>query len=239
MSLLIDSGNTRLKWAWSDNGSIVLTDAVLNSQLSFTVLVELWHVLPIPQIVAVSCVNAPQTRALIVSVVRFLWPTCCVVVAQTQSVQCGVRNGYTQPEKLGVDRWLALIAVRNIYQQAACIVDCGTAITVDLIDADGQHLGGMISPGLTLMKQALSTGTQQLPYSEQNYTAGWSNNTLAGIDSGTLFAACGLIERVIALQSFPVQLILTGGDAARIAEQLACACIVDDNLVLRGLSYVA
>jgi type III pantothenate kinase len=239
MKLLVDSGNTRLKWGWSDNGEITLADTLVNSHISFAVLLDSWQTLALPQTIAISCVNSPQTLALITSVADLLWPDCPVIVAQPALFGCGVRNAYEQPEKLGADRWMALIAVYNFYRQAACIVDCGTAITIDLIDADGYHQGGMICPGLQLMKQSLSKATRQLPYSQADYTVGLANNTEAGIYNGTLFAACGLIEKVLASQPIPLQLILTGGDARCIAASVSCGCIVDDNLVLRGLSYVS
>jgi type III pantothenate kinase len=239
MKLLVDSGNTRLKWGWSDKGEITLTGALVNSQISFAVLLASWQVLPIPPAIVISCVNSPQVIALITSVADLLWPDSPVIVAQSALFQCGVRNAYELPETLGVDRWMALIAVRNFYCQAACIVDCGTAITIDFMDADGYHQGGMICPGLQLMKQSLSKATQQLPYSATDYAVGLANNTEAGIYNGTLFAACGLIEKVLARQSAPLQLILTGGDAKCIAALVSCECVVDDNLVLRGLGYIS
>ncbi len=93
------------------------------------------------------------------------------------------------------------MAVRNLYQLPACIVDCGTAITVDLIDADGKHQGGLISPGLTLMKKSLAAGTEALQFHETNYEFGPANFTEAAIYSGTLSAAVGLIEHVLTKQS--------------------------------------
>lgn len=239
MKLLIDSGNTRLKWGWADNHHISTTGALFNSGVSFTVLVEIWQTSSVPRLVVISCVNTPQMVGLIESVVNFLWPQCSVHVARSMAFQCGVRNAYPQPEKLGVDRWLSLIAVYLFYDRAACIVDCGTAITVDLIDAYGHHQGGMISPGLTLMKQSLSRGTHRLPLDEQVHCVGLASDTEAAIYNGTLLAACGLIEHVFARQTDPVQLVLTGGDAKLIATQLACPAIMDDTLVLRGLDYVS
>ncbi len=237
MKLLVDIGNTRFKWGLACNGNIITTGVLLNTHISFPVLVDAWQGLSSPQSVAISCVNSPQTTGLVSSVAAFLWPNSPVILAQSAVFQCGVRNAYGQSEKLGVDRWLALIAVHNGYHQAACIVDCGTAITVDLIDGTGHHQGGVISPGLMLMRQSLSSGTHQLPLAGQDYTFGLANNTEAAIYSGTLSAACGLIERVVAQHAVP--LILTGGDARLIATQLVCPAIIDDNLVLRGLIYVS
>jgi type III pantothenate kinase len=239
MRLLIDIGNTRLKWGIADQGDIMTTGVLANNHISSQTLIDAWQAIVSPQVIALSCVNSPEIIELIGSVTTFLWPNSPVIMAQSTAFACGVRNAYEQPEKLGIDRWLALIAAHNIYQQTVCIVDCGTAITVDLMDSDGNHQGGLISPGLTLMRQSLARGTHQLPLSEQNHTFGLANNTEAAIYSGILSAACGLIERVIAQQFKPTQLVLTGGDARLIATQLACEAIIDDNLVLRGLIYVS
>jgi type III pantothenate kinase len=149
-----------------------------------------------------------------------------------------VCNAYQQPEQLGVDRWLALVAVRRHYQIPACIVDCGTAITVDLMDVNGKHQGGLISPGLTLMRKALTEGTEALQFLETDYVFGPANFTGAAIYSGTLSAAAGLIEHVLTRQPGTVQLILTGGDAKLIARQLMGKPVIDTNLVLRGLAMV-
>lgn len=80
--------------------------------------------------------------------------------ATTQTQQCGVRNGYRKPQQLGVDRWLAMLAAFHLPQRATgqslCVVDCGTALTLDVLDATGRHLGGYIAPGLTAMREMLN-----------------------------------------------------------------------------------
>jgi type III pantothenate kinase len=160
-----------------------------------------------------------------------------VCIAQSQVDGFGVRNAYRQPEKLGVDRWLALVAARQDLQPV-CVVDCGTAITLDLLDGEGQHLGGLICPGLTLMKQALSDGTQALAFDGREFALKPADFTEAAIDSGTLFAAIGLVEAVLARQPEGFKIILTGGDALRIAGGLKLRHQVDDALVLRGLALI-
>jgi type III pantothenate kinase len=237
MNLLIDSGNTRLKWAILQDGKLAPSHALVNQQLTRHQLMNAWKGLT-PERLAIACVSATPLLELVQTVAIELWPGIDIIPIKSQAHAYGVHNAYRQPEKLGVDRWLALVAVRNLYHQAVCIVDCGTAITVDLIDADGNHQGGLISPGLTLMKKSLAAGTEALLFDETSYIAGPANFTAAAIDSGTLAAAVGLIEHVISQQMAPVMLILTGGDAERIAAQLATRPIVDIDLVLRGLAVV-
>jgi type III pantothenate kinase len=238
MNLLVDMGNTRFKWAILQNGGLVTGRALVNQQVTRHELVEIWKMLTSPERLAIACVSKAPLLELALAVAVELWPTIEIIPVKSQAHAFGVHNAYQQPEKLGVDRWLALVAVRNHYHKPACIVDCGTAITVDLIDAHGKHQGGLISPGLTLMKKSLAEGTEALQFHETNYVAGPANFTEAAIYSGTLAAAVGLIEHVLSKQSNAMPLILTGGDADIIAKQLAIKPIVDPDLVLRGLAIV-
>ena len=238
MNLLIDMGNTRLKWAVARAGQITAGSPLVNNRINRDELVGLWENIYRPKQLVVSCVSANQLLELVQSVALDLWPDVDIILVKSQAQAFGVINAYRQPEKLGVDRWLTLIAVWQQYQRPACIVDCGTAITIDLIDADGRHQGGLISPCLTLMKKSLGQGTEALPFSRTKHVFALANYTEAAIYSGTLTAAIGLIEHVLAKQPENTQLILTGGDADLIAGQLDIVSIVDPDLVLRGLLCV-
>ena len=238
LNLLVDMGNTRLKWAILQDGGLVTGHTLVNQQITRHGLIEAWSMPTSPERLAIACVSRAPLLERVLAVAVELWPAIEISHVKSQAHAFGVHNAYQQPEKLGIDRWLALVAVRNHYQLPACIVDCGTAITVDLIDADGKHQGGLISPGLTLMKKSLATGTEALQFHETSYDFGPANFTEAAIYSGTLAAAVGLIEHVLTKQSNAMQLILTGGDAEIIATQLGIKPIVDTDLVLRGLAIV-
>ncbi len=238
MNFLIDMGNTRLKWAITMGGQIVAGQPLVNDRINRDELVKLWGGKYRPRRLVVSCVGANWLLELVQSIAHEIWLDIDIILVKSQAQAFGVINAYQQPEKLGVDRWLSLIAVWQKYQSSACIVDCGTAITVDLIDADGRHQGGLISPGLTLMKKSLAQGTEALPFGETSHVFGLASCTEAAISSGTLMAAIGLIEHVLAKQPKNMRLILTGGDAELIAGQLGIASIVDLDLVLRGLLCV-
>jgi type III pantothenate kinase len=238
MNLLVDMGNTRLKWGGAKGGQIITGQSLMNNRINRQELIELWKDIARPRRLAVSCVSANRLLELVQAVALELWPDVDIVVVKSQAQAFGVTNAYQQPERLGVDRWLSLVAVWQQYQALACIVDCGTAITVDLINANGKHRGGLISPGLTLMKQSLGQGTEALPVSNARYACDLADSTEAAIYSGTLMAAVGLIEHVLAQQSSGMRLILTGGDAELIAAQLDAVATVDPDLVLRGLLCV-
>jgi len=239
MILLIDSGNSRLKWATYQDGELANSHALNNQELNIDKLIDAWKNLSIPKRLAIACVSSILLFDLVQAVATKLWPSIIITQVKSEYHAFGVHNAYLQPEKLGIDRWLALIAVRNNYQKAACIIDCGTAITIDFIDAEGNHQGGMISPGLTLMKKSLATSTDLLAFNEENYSIGPAKFTEAAIYNGTLSAATGLIEHAITQQNPLLTIILTGGDATIIAEQLSFKAIIDLNLVLHGLAIAA
>jgi type III pantothenate kinase len=229
-------GNTRLKWATINDKQLITGEPLLNTQLSQQTLLMRWQPLTTPKKLVIACVTANLSLELVIAAALSLWSDINIVRVTSQAQAFGITNAYLQPEKLGVDRWLALVAARNFYALPACVVDCGTAMTIDLIDAQGQHLGGFISAGLALMKKSLALGTDALPFSLSHYPLEAAKFTDAAIYSGTLLAAVGLIEQVLSRQTQPLTLILTGGDADLIAPHLSLSAIIDCNLVLRALA---
>jgi type III pantothenate kinase len=236
MNLLIDMGNTRLKWAVGNGLGLSIGQAISNVEINHDALVQLWQAITAPNQIAISCVSAKQLLDLVISVANELWPEIPIIQAKSQAHGFGITNAYHEPEKLGVDRWLSMIAAFHKYRTALCIVGCGTAITVDVVDSSGKHLGGLISPGLRLMKAALAKGTENLSMGETVFPFGLATNTDAAIHNGTLSAACGLIEFALKDQPADLQLVLTGGDAEIIALHLSQARIIHPELVLNGLA---
>ena len=236
MNLLIDMGNTRLKWAVSNGLDVTIGQAIGNVEINHDDLVRLWQAITPPNQIAISCVSAKQLLGLVISVVDELWPKITIIQAISQAQGFGITNAYQEPEKLGVDRWLSMTAAFHKYRTALCIVGCGTAITVDVVDASGKHLGGLINPGLRLMKEGLVKGTENLSLSETVFPYGLAANTDAAIHNGTLSAACGFIEFVLNNQPDKLQLVLTGGDAEIIALHLSQTSIINPDLVLDGLA---
>lgn len=238
MKLLIDIGNTRLKWATYDRGILGVGKPLPNSALDSPALLALWDGITPPKIIAIANVGGERWATLVRTTLRERWPGVDIVDAKAEACAFGVRNAYRQPEKLGVDRWLALIAVRQRYTGSVVVADCGTAITVDLLDAEGRHSGGYICPGLTAMKRALTQQTDALPYTETRHAVAPADGTEAAIYAGTLSAAAGFIEHVANTQACGAQLILTGGDAECVAAELDRAALIEPWLVLQGLAIV-
>jgi type III pantothenate kinase len=155
-----------------------------------------------------------------------------------------VINGYSNPEQLGVDRWLGLLGLQAGYALPACLVDCGTAITLDLLDGQARHRGGLIAPGLMTMQRALQTDAHGLGGLEVRAGAFELGHDTAGcIQAGCLMACAGLIEKTLTQLTEglnePVRLVLAGGDAERIGRQLSIPFELNADIVLRGLSVWA
>ncbi len=237
MKLLIDLGNTRLKWAIAKTLDLAVQQPINNTEINPDVLFAAWRNLaPAPGCLGIACVGSSRLLETVVSVAKTLWPTITIHQAKSAASCLGVYNSYREPEKLGVDRWLSMIAGFNTYRSALCIVGCGTAITLDNIDSSGKHLGGLICPGLRLMRHALADGTENLKPVSRTFPFALANFTDAAIYNGTLAAACGFIGHTLKHQTEELQLLLTGGDADIVAAQLSRPCLIEPNLVLRGLA---
>ena len=240
MILLVDIGNTRLKWTQQKSGKFSQTGAIthLHTHINSALLIA-WQELQAPQKIYLAAVSSKTVKQVLFDVAEQLWPDVPIQEVQTEERALGVNNAYSKPEKLGVDRWLAMLAAYHCYASPVCIVDCGTAITLDVIDQQGQHLGGMIMPGLTLMKQALQSNTADLNICSEVYQPGLADDTDAAIFNGNLSAIKGFIEFGFAQHQKPLQLIITGGDAEFIADTLKLDAIVDTELVFKGLALAS
>jgi len=237
MKLLIDVGNTRIKWAVDKNNNIENSIAIEHNKADFINIVrEAWLVIERPKNIVISCVSRKEIENQLISVAENIWVDIKVIVAKSSASKCSINNAYKHADKLGVDRWLALIALHHYYPRYNVVVDCGTAITVDVLNKQGQHLGGVISPGLQLMKYSLFKGTEDLSSVDQVFSVGLSNNTESAIYSGTVYAAVGLIEKVLSGFDAPQTLVLTGGDAELLSQYLNCKVILEPDFVLKGLS---
>jgi type III pantothenate kinase len=142
---------------------------------------------------------------------------------------------YEDPETLGVDRWLAIAAAYHKYNQPLMVVDAGSAITVDIIGPGGQHVGGYIFPGLTMMHNALWKNTSDVRVIGSGTEELWipGKNTQQAVNKGCLLAAASAIETLAA--QFPVRIVITGGDAKVISRAISLDSDNHTNLVLDGL----
>jgi type III pantothenate kinase len=197
--------------------------------------------MPTPAGVLVSSVLGASLNARLEEVCLSLWGLLCTF-ARARSSELGLRNGYRDPETLGVDRWLGMLAAWHMRRAACCVADCGSAVTIDAMDEGGQHLGGLIIPGSRLMEKALRLGTSIPRFQPAAAGPVFGRDTAEAIASGGLQAIGGAIERAVAAASAavrrPVPLIVTGGDGPAVADVLGLACERRPALVLEGLALV-
>ena len=236
---LFDLGNTRLKCApLQADGSVGPVLAVPHGDADFEA--RLAQVLPPRFDVAhLASVTPP---ALTVRVLKVLGRHCPrISLARTQRALAGVRIAYAQPRRLGVDRFLGLLATHAEGEGAALLVGVGTALTIDLLDATGTHLGGRIAPSPTVMRQALNRQVAQLPACGGSYVE-FAVDTPDALASGCVGAALGLIQRSLAdagsrLGTAPA-LYLHGGGGEELRSLLPQARW-SPRLVLEGLAQWA
>lgn len=230
---LFDLGNTRLKWttlasapgmgeaeAFAHAGA---AEALARAEL------------PRGQVAYVACVAAAPLRDALLQALSQRFAR--IHVARTLPRCGGVRIAYAAPERLGVDRFLALLAARGRGGDAL-VVSVGTALTLDLLDASGQHRGGRIAPSPATMREALHARAPQLPPVGGTYRE-FAADTDDALASGCEGAAIALVERSLAqargvLGATPA-LLLHGGGAASLAPHLPAAALAH-GLVLEGLA---
>lgn len=237
MNLLIDIGNSRVKWAVENAAGLGEIKAFDYRRPDFlNALTQLWREISEPSQIAIASVADKAIMTSVTDLCAHLWPNADVIIAKSSAYAFGVRSAYESPEKLGVDRWMALLAAHRYYAGNVCIVDCGTAITLDALQADGKHVGGLICPGLAMMQKSLIADTASLTFGAQRYRTGLATQTSAAIGNGVYWAALGLIDQVMQSFNGNYRLLLTGGDAEIIAESLSMPYVLDKELVIKGLA---
>lgn len=232
--LLIDAGNTRIKWALAEHGAApgrwIASGAVVHADIES--LPGMWAGHAIRRAV-VANVAGPAVRAAL----QALLPAVEIEWFVSQPALGGLRSVYRNPSQLGCDRFAAALGARALEPGAPLIVaTCGTATTIDAVSADGVFLGGMILPGLSLMSAALARNTAQLPPIDSGrvLTISFADNTEDAILAGCLAAQAGAIEHALG-QHAGARLLLSGGAAHLVAPVLAAPHRLVDNIVLIGL----
>ena len=243
MRLLLDLGNTRMKWALQSQPGAWLAQGAVDWQADVTAALDLaWAGLPRPDVVvAGSVVDALREEQVAASVARVFAHTPNWL--RTPASACGVRNAYADPQRLGVDRFLAMVAARADGGAPCVLAGVGTALTLDALAADGQHLGGLIAPGPQLMQQSLLGATARVRPERPGEILELADNTADAVVSGCWQAAAALIER-FALRMVPrlggkPALILGGGDATPLLPLLSLPAQLSQDAVLRGLAVWA
>ncbi len=245
--LLIDMGNSRIKWVWAVDGRMDEETCGQGSLDAFGRFTKS-HAGDPPSRVLLSSVAAEKRTKAVVDACNSHWAvTVSRLVSSRQ--QAGIRNAYEQAETLGVDRWLAIVGAARTYGMPVVIWDLGTATTLDAVDAAGQHLGGYICPGPATMLEALKSGTAltvpgDLSGALEDSSTGQEHSISPGqttadcIIQGVIATRVGALNqflRYISPQAGNPMLVVTGGAAQELLPRLNFKHIHDPWLVFRGM----
>ena len=246
MDLLIDIGNTRAKWAVLRDGQLGPQQAVPLVGWSKSHWLSLLRSVdgPVDSVVAATVAGQDSMQSLREAAAE---AGADLQFVESCAETAGVRNAYPEPAQLGVDRWLALIAAHSLVEGPCCVVDIGTAATIDTVNREGRHLGGFIVPGPELMSRSLMTGTSDLAERSARVVKSQgmrlADNTKDAIELGCVLAVAALVDRVVGdlEQETGVvpKLLLTGGAAGEIEPLLVSAAVLVPDLVLHGLAIMA
>ncbi|MFC4701538.1 type III pantothenate kinase [Glaciecola siphonariae] len=246
-SLLIDVGNTNIKYVWYAEGESLLgisPHIIANESIEQALPDLLASRKDISNINAFICsVKSSELTQTILSIFNEAGISC--VQAQSQSCQFGLKNSYENVSNMGSDRWLAMLGADAICNQDALVIDAGTAITCDFI-VDKQHLGGWIAPGLSLLRKSVVSNTQRV-FDFDSVTPALlpGQDTSNCVANGALAQSIGIVYQAYALmneKSSEFTVFLSGGDHAIIKQYLPPAlgnAQIHPNLVLAGLARLS
>ncbi len=244
MRLLVDLGNTRLKWMLAEGTEVRGRSVSLAwDEADFEARLEaLLAVVPAVESIWIASVAGLAREARVREALhgRFgIEPQTAVAASEL----CGIRLAYRDPLRMGIDRVMALVAVQAAGHAPCVLASLGTALTLDAMAGNGEHLGGLIVAGPDLMQKALVEAAGRVTIRREGQIGWFADNTEDAMAGGSWWAAAALVERFYdesakALGLAP-RLILTGGAAPRLQPLLRIAAIEQPDAVLRGLALCA
>jgi len=241
--LVVDLGNSRVKWGvcehstLQDCGGLSYGAASLRRDLSHA-----WASLEQPGMV-MFCAVAPESMVgEFEDCVSSRWNMTPVRLAASREAH-GVRCAYRNPHQFGADRWAALVAARHMAPGGAVVVDCGTTTTIDAVDHTGQHLGGVIVPGVSLMRRSLAEGTGRIGRVGDGMIDLRTRDTSGAVATGTVIAVSATVDRIVreyqSRLGDDARTMITGGEADLVMSRSSTAFEKWPDLVLRGLWIAA
>ncbi|MGC2166069.1 MAG: type III pantothenate kinase [Gallionella sp.] len=243
MMLLIDSGNSRVKWAfvkgnnWLKSGMLPTSEYLHLSERITSSCEELGKDINDVDQIWVSNVAGEQVADHVRTIGTGCQEKPRFIVARDQ--QCGVRNSYEMSETLGVDRWAGLIGAWSMLNAECLVVNCGTATTIDALSGQGEFLGGLIVPGIKLMQTGLYGATAGLTPIKGEFES-FPKSTPNAIFSGAIQATCGAIQRQHGLlKTNHAKVVLSGGAADDLSSHVNLTIVRVEHLVLQGLQVIA
>lgn len=242
--MYIDLGNSRLKWA-VDQGKSLSPMQVLEypGNKLYEQLIPAWKTLTPAENIWVASVASELAFVQLTDWLAEHWKLAPRIM-EVSPPDCGLTCGYRQPRQLGVDRWAAMIAAFAACPDGVCVVDCGTAVTLDVVNGQGQHLGGYILPGINTMQQTVLRETAiNMDAMPSAVALEWGDSTASCIQLGTRKSIVALIEQTIErMQARGIcdpGLVLTGGQMELIKPLLQIDHQHREALVLEGIKLYA
>lgn len=233
MKLLLDVGNSRLKWALAQ-GAALTHSGTLAHDGEPAAAVDRLPVATVDDVWIAHVTGAGHEAALAAALRARFGAT--PQIARSAARWQGLSSAYAEPQRLGIDRWLVMIAAWAESRSACCVVDAGTALTIDCVDSAGRHQGGVICAGLLTQQQATLGRTRfETRPVPADYRAALGRDTEACVREGALLACLGAIDRGAAAAEPGARRLLTGGDAATLLPHLPPGWTLRPDLVLEGL----
>lgn len=234
MILDIDAGNTRIKWRILAEGKVLASGEQSTDSVQRGAHLEI-SAKGSPERIRLSSVAGSEVIETLQNQLTGQF-NVTVDLAQVSAEAAGVTCGYKDYRQLGVDRWLALVAAYNKYAKPVIVVDAGSAVTIDIVDGDGLHLGGYIVPGLRLMHRALWEGTDQIKVELKQGVelSGPGASTDEAVDKGCVLMLVAMIESMV--ERYQCLTVITGGDGQMLREQLSVDAEYFPDLVMDGLA---
>ena len=239
MILAIDAGNSRVKWGWHDgrNWNSLATVSLIEFAAANHDINPFAATHADPEKIIISNVAGDAAHQLIVN-----WTSIFEAEPHWlhgESERCGVTSRYENPGQLGPDRWAALVAARALHTGPCLVVNSGTATTIDVLSAEGVFEGGLILPGVELMRFVLHEHTGRLPLQPGEFRNA-PRNTIDAIETGCWQAQAGAVERMARTLGEDGLCLISGGAGRMLADQLTgIRSRYVDNLVLEGLARIA
>ncbi|MDD2160543.1 pantothenate kinase [Pseudomonas sp. MIL19] len=242
MILELDCGNTLIKWRLlCGDSAMAIAGGVFESDQALIAVVREQNVLL--RACRLVSVRSDEETAQLIALIEQAFAVECRV-ARSATFLAGVRNGYGQYQRLGLDRWLAVVGAYQLSRKAALVIDLGTAVTSDFVSMEGEHLGGFICPGLPLMRTQLRTHTRRTRYNSEEATRALKDlvpgrATAEAVERGCVLMLRGFVSTQVAMaaeflgEDFDV--FLTGGDAPLVVDVVPGVRVVPD-LVFIGLA---
>lgn len=242
MILELDCGNSLIKWRVIEVGRGILAGGVADSDGALLSRLAEQPLLQLTRCRLVSVRTPEETEKLILALKHAF--SIEVIAAAPARVLGGVENGYDDYQRLGLDRWLAVVGAFNHARKACLVIDLGTAVTSDFVDGDGRHLGGFICPGLPLMRNQLRTHTRRIRYDDTAaelalVSLSPGRSTAEAVERGCSLMLRGFVRTQADMareywgEDFSI--FITGGDAALVDGLLPGALVVPD-LIFMGLA---